>query len=284
MVTIDNLLFGYTKNNPLFEDLNLQMTTGLIHGLFGKNGAGKTTLLKLIQGLQFPQKGTLKVLEHVPSQRKQSFLSNSFLLAEEPYIPPCSLKAFISTYSPFYPKFKIEQYFQLLNEFEVDKTMHLGKVSMGQKKKALIAFGIACNTDLLIMDEPTNGLDIPSKKQFRKIMAHIIRDDKVFIISTHQVRDLHSIIDNIIILDHGQVIFDQTVSEVMNHLSFIVTREPPSDDNIIYYERVPGGYLCIENSASLHSLEIDIETLFNAVTTEKESILSLFNQPNPIAC
>lgn len=276
MIKIDNLSFGYGRGHKLFDGLDLTLEPGTVYGLFGKNGAGKTTLLKLIQGLIYPHEGEITVYGHQPRERALDFLANSFFLAEEPYLPKVSMKRFISTYASFYPRFDLTRFFQLLNEFDIDREMHLGKASMGQKKKALIAFAIAANTDLLIMDEPTNGLDIPSKRQFRKIMAHIMTDDRTFIISTHQVRDLHSIIDNVTVLDKGKVIFNERLGSIADQLSFVIRREPPVDENVLYYERVPGGYLCILSGGSDLSLEVDIETLFNAITSEKESILSQF--------
>ena len=90
---------------------------------------------------------------------------------------------------------------------------------MGQRKKVMIAFALATETKVLLMDEPTNGLDIPSKKQFRKILSHIITDERTFIISTHQIRDLHSLIDNVIVIQDGKIIFNQSIPVSYTHLT-----------------------------------------------------------------
>jgi ABC-2 type transport system ATP-binding protein len=231
----------------------------------------------LISGLRFPTNGSLEVFGHLPSERNIAFLQETFFIAEEPYIPAIKLETYVKLYAPFYPKFDLVHFFQLLNEFDISKTMHFKNASMGQKKKAIIAFALACNTRLLIMDEPTNGLDIPSKRQFRKILAHIITDDRIFIISTHQVRDLHSLIDTVVVLDEGKIIFNESIGSISDRLSFVIRREPPEDGHIIYYERVPGGYLCLSTEPAPHALEADIEILFNAVTTETKAITNHFN-------
>lgn len=276
MIFSDDLSFGY-KKKVLFDHLNFRLESGQIHGLFGKNGAGKTTLLKLISGLRFPTGGSLKVFGNIPSDRALDYLQETFFIAEEPYMPQVKLEVYVKLYAPFYPNFDLNQFFQLLNEFDISKTLNLKSASMGQKKKAIIAFGLACNTRLLIMDEPTNGLDIPSKRQFRKILAHIITDDRLFIISTHQVRDLHSLIDTVVVLDEGKIIFNESISSISERISFIIRREPPEDGHIIYYERVPGGYLCLSTEPDPNTLEADIEILFNAVTTETKTISNHFN-------
>lgn len=279
MIDIQHLSFGYNKK-PIINQLNLTLECGQVHGLFGKNGACKSTLLKLIGGHRYPQSGRINAFGHNPADRSVRFLSDCFFINEEPYIPEIPLKSFIQLYSPFYPKFNLEQFFQLLNEFDLPKEMHLKHISMGQRKKAIIAFALACNTKMILMDEPTNGLDIPSKSQFRKILAHIITDDRLFLISTHQVRDLHSVIDNIVILDQGKIIFNQSIPDVANRINFQIRREPPSSEDILYYERVPGGYLCLSEESKSDSLEVVIETLFNAVISEPRRMNHHFNSQN----
>jgi len=277
MISIDGLTFGYKHRQDLFNGLDLEILSGQIHGLLGLNGAGKSSLLHLIQGLRYRAKGTIQVFGHDPKDRTVPFLRDAYLIAEEIYTPSISLKKFIDMYSPFYPNFSLESFLKFLNEFELDQSAHLGKLSMGQRKKAVIAFGLATNTKVLIMDEPTNGLDIPSKKQFRKILSHIITDDRLFLISTHQIRDLHSLIDNVIVINDGKIIFDHSIQEICDHLNFSLTNSPDEDEALIYQERVPGGYLNITASSDGTSFEPDLEVLFNAIITENHTINEAFN-------
>ena len=277
MIRITNLNFGYTKKK-LFDDLSIDIASGQIHGLLGLNGAGKSSLLHLIQGLKYPDSGIVNVNGHHPSKRKVNFLQESFLLSEEIYAPTLTIPRYIDMYAPFYPKFSLESFLQFLNEFEIERTMNMGHMSMGQKKKTVIAFALATNTEILMMDEPTNGLDIPSKKQFRKILSHLVTGNRLFIISTHQIRDLHSLIDNIIIIKKGKLIFNQTMIEICDNLHFSLTPEQVQSEKIIYQERVPGGHMNISRGNGQPSFEPDIEVLFNAIVTESNLINSLFQK------
>ncbi len=278
MINISNLSFGYKHNKDLFKDLDLTIQGGQIHGLLGLNGAGKSSLLHLIQGLKHSNQGTIQVYNHNPQKRQVPFLRDTFLLAEEVYTPEISLKKFSDMYSPLYPSFSLESFLQFLNEFELDRSAHLGKLSMGQRKKALIAFALATNTKVLLMDEPTNGLDIPSKKQFRKILSHIITDDRLFLISTHQIRDLHSLIDNVIVINEGKIIFNQTINSICEKLYFSLDSKPHETADHIYHERIPGGYLNISPANGLETFEPDLEVLFNAIITENEPISQVFTK------
>ncbi len=276
MIDIKDLSFGYSHRKDLFKNLNLEISSGKIHGLLGLNGAGKSSLLHLIQGLRFATRGAIEVYGSSPDKRKVKHLQRSFLLPEEVYTPDISMKQYIDMYSPFYPLFSLESFLQFLNEFELDRTAHLGQLSMGQKKKAIIAFALAANTKILLMDEPTNGLDIPSKKQFRKILSHILTEDRIFLISTHQIRDLHSLIDNVIAISNGSIIFNQTITDIVDRLHFSLDAHPSLEDDLIYHERVPGGYLNIKPANDTVSFEPDLEVLFNAIITNNTAINQAF--------
>ena len=149
-------------------------------------------------------------------------------------------------------------------------------LSYGQKKKVILSFGLATNCKLLIMDEPTNGLDIPSKGQFRKILAGSITDDQTYIISTHQVKDLTHLIDAIIILENSEIVFHEHIGQIMEKLQFGVVQGMHAPDNVFYSERVPGGYVVVKENSDGVETEVEMEALFNAVTQNKTAIQELF--------
>ena len=179
MIDIKNLHFSYQKSK-VFDNLNLQFQPGHIYGLLGKNGTGKSTLLRNIAGLLFPDQGSVKVLDHIPGHRNPAFLQELFMVPEEFYLPNVSIEKFVDCNASFYPRFDHARFNRYLREFEIPAGNKLQQMSYGQKKKALISFGLACNTSLLLMDEPTNGLDIMSKSQFRKVIAGAIDDQKMY--------------------------------------------------------------------------------------------------------
>ncbi len=263
MIQVNDLNFSYSKQRNLFSNLSLSLEGGSITGLLGKNGAGKTSFLKLLTGLLYPKSGEIMVLNHKPKNREVSFLSDIFLVPEEFFFPYVTIKAYIEAHSPFYPKFDYSILHSTLKEFDLQTASNLQRLSHGQKKKFLIAFALATRCRLLVLDEPTNGLDIPSKSLFRKILAGTLDENQLVIISTHQVKDVENLIDKIIILDDGKVIFQQNIGDISRKYCF---SSGTSEDikEAIYCEPVPGGYhMIIPNNQS--ETEVDIELLFNAI-------------------
>ena len=188
MITVENLSFTYRKSKrAVLHDFSLSFESGRVYGLLGKNGAGKSTLLYLMSGLLTPKNG--KVVFHDTDVRRRLpvTLQDMFLVPEEFELPSVSLVSYVELNSPFYPRFSKEEMIKYLHYFEMDIDIDLGSLSMGQKKKVFMSFALATNTSLLLMDEPTNGLDIPGKSQFRKFIASGMSDDKTIVISTHQV-------------------------------------------------------------------------------------------------
>ena len=276
MINIQHLSFGYRATDDIFQDLSLPLQAGCIHGLLGKNGAGKTTLLKLISGTLFPYDGVVSVLGFTPAKRNPLMLQDIYFLPEEIFLPSLSIQRYVQVYAPFYPHFDYKQFDHILNEFEItSKTRKLQTLSHGQKKKVQIAFSIAANTRLLIMDEPTNGLDIPAKSQFRRIVANTFNEERCTIISTHQVRDLHSLIDYITILDENDIVMSYPIEEITKRLLFkwYDGQEAPLDALYIE-ESLKGVAAVLENREQIES-KLDIEMLFNALFANKEKMKKL---------
>lgn len=270
MIEIKQLQFAYKKKRTLFSSLSLDLPSGRIYGLLGKNGAGKSTLLKVMSGLLYPHGGKSLVNGICVSERRTSTLKDIFLIPEEFELPSLSMDAFVEINAPFYPNFSREQYLTYLKEFEMEKSEKLQTLSFGQKKKFFIAFALAANTRIVLMDEPTNGLDIPSKSQFRKIIASAFDEDRLMLISTHQVRDLSQIIDHIIVLENGEVLFSHPVENISQSLSFAHIKDNTNPD-VIYAEQVLGGYSAVCKKTIVET-EIDIEMLFNAVIADHSKI------------
>lgn len=277
MIKINRLEFFYKRKRKLFKNLNVELSQGKVYGLLGHNGAGKTTMLKLIAGLVFPKSGTCKVNEFCPKERNPYFLQDIFYIPEEFDFPSITIENYIKTHGGFYPKFDLNLMDDLLNEFELSVNSKINTLSFGQKKKLLIAFAISTNCNILLMDEPTNGLDIPSKSKFRKVIANYFSDDRLFIISTHQVRDLDNILDTLIVVEKGEVIFNQATEDIQNNLSFQKVKSLEEVDNPLYSEKEFGGYAVLTKNEGLNQTKIDIELLYKAINSDKESIHKAFN-------
>ena len=273
MVQLENLRFGYGRET-LFENLNLSLKSGSIYGLLGRNGAGKTSLLRIIAGQLYRWSGTCEVKGQDPSKRRPSCLADIYFLPEEFYTPSLKIEQYVSTIAPFYPRFDYARFSEYVREFEIPVTKRLSAFSYGQKKKILLAFGLSTGCSLILLDEPTNGLDIPSKGQFRRLIASALTEDQTFLISTHQVRDMANLIDPIIILDNGSILFNRSLEQVQEQVSIHVQREKPTD--ALYSEKGLGGYSVINRRSESIDSEIDLELLFNAVVEKNSALVELF--------
>lgn len=277
MVNVQNVTFSYSRKTELLSNLSLKLDAGRIHGLLGKNGEGKSTLLKLISGLDFPKQGSIETLGFNPVYRLPEMLREIYFLPEELPQLTMSIQEYENVYAPFYPSFSAEQFNGYLKEFDIDnKKSMLQKLSHGQKKKVFIAFGLATNTKLLLMDEPTNGLDIPSKGQFRRMVASAIDESRCLLISTHQVHDLDSLIDSIIIMEKHEIVFNQPIEEITKKLLFRVADRSEKNESVIYSEDSLRGLFQVCQNKTGEESKLDIELLFNAILIKKEQITTLF--------
>lgn len=265
MINIQNLTFKYKKQNALFTDLSFQQQNGNIVGLLGKNGAGKSTLLQLISGLLRPQLGEMSINNFKPFDRNPHFLADIYMVSEEFSFPSITIGLYIKATAPLYPKFDSQKMKNLLEEFELDAKKNLNGLSHGQRKKFLIAFALSTNCSLLILDEPTNGLDIPSKSLFRKILVSSVTDEQLVLISTHQVKDIDTIIDKIVVLDEGKMVFNESVFDISKQWQFKTFASLLGIENPIYQEKTLGGHRIILPANSDEETDIDIELLFNAI-------------------
>ncbi|QDK80450.1 ABC transporter ATP-binding protein [Spirosoma sp. KCTC 42546] len=288
MIELCNVSFGYQRGKPLYEGLDLTLSAGSIYGLLGPNGAGKSTLFRLIAGLLYPKRGSIRVGDYTPGDRQTAFLEDLFLVPEEFYMPPVRIKQFIESNAPFYPRFDPAQMAGYLREFGLADSQKIHELSYGQKKKVLIGFGLATNTAVLLMDEPTNGLDIPSKGQFRRLVAGAIDDRRTVVISTHQVRDLEALIDPIVILaersrSHMTVALQASVEEITSKLWFGMVPELDTNKATLYSERAVGGYAVVAENPMGESSRLDLERLFNTVQAEPSRIKQLFSSTSTYA-
>ena len=274
MIEIRNLDFSY-KKTPVFSNINLSFPEGAIYGLLGENGVGKTTLLKLICGLQRPTAGTCTFDGLTCHDRLPQMLQRVVFLPDEVTLPDnATPQRYVDELAPFYPTFSQGTFLHLMQELEVDAERKFREMSFGQQKKSLIAASLALGTDYVLLDEPTNGLDIPSKAQFRSILSKIADEGKTIIISTHQVKDVENLIDPIVILSHNAVLLDASVQKITEKLFFEYGGEARED--ALYSELMPAGYMNVVPNESGEESQLNIEALFNAVLRNKNTIHELF--------
>ena len=274
MITLKELSFSYSRKKEVLDRINLEVGSGHICGLLGKNGEGKTTLLNLLSGQIFPDQGSCLVLEEIPSERNARFLQQIFLLPEEISMPEVTAIEYIKMYAPFYPTFRDDICKACVESFEINLSDRLSKMSQGQRKKVAITLALAAHTPLLLMDEPTNGLDIPSKATFRRLVASLIDDNQTVIISTHQVRDLESLIDKVLILDQRQILLNKTLNEIGEKLYFGPLLP---EEKALYSEPTPQGTIGVTARDGKEETAVSLELLFNAAITYPKEIQRIMN-------
>ena len=275
MISINNLAFSYGSLNVL-SNITMTLEEGRIYGLLGENGVGKTTLLTLLAGLKKPQAGSILTDGVDPYKRLPSFLQDQYYLPDE--VLPCKMTAssWAKSCGELWPLFDYGKFITIMKEFETDPSAKMNKMSSGQLKKTYISFALSCGAKYLLMDEPTNGLDIPSKTQFRSAITKYTADDSVIVISTHQVRDLENIIDPIIILDRQEVLLNASIEEITSRLFFDYGNVLNPDS--LYSERLPGGFIQVYPNTEGVESKVNIEALFNAVHSNKQLIKGMFTK------
>lgn len=274
MIEIKDLAFSYGKT-PVLKSITTTLEEGRIYGLLGENGVGKTTLLTLLCGLKKVCSGSITTDGQNPFDRTPTLLQNQFYLPDE--VLPIAMKAecFAKERGAFWPDYDHAKFLEIMKEFENDPAKKMSQMSAGQLKKTYISLALACGCKYIFMDEPTNGLDIPSKTQFRSAIMKYTTDDSTIVISTHQVRDLENIIDPIIILDRQDVLLNATVEEITSKLYFDYGTQLHPES--LYSEQLPGGFIQVYPNSTGEDSKINVEALFNAVHKNKELIKGMFS-------
>ena len=274
MLQVENISFSYRRGKKeVLHDFSLSLERGRVYGLLGKNGAGKSTLLYLMSGLLTPKSGKIMYHDTDVRRRLPITLQDMFLVPEEFELPPISLVSYVELNSQFYPRFSKEDMVKYLHYFEMEQDIDLGACLLYTSP----SFALATHTSLLIMDEPTNGLDIPGKSQFRKFIASGMSDDRTIIISTHQVRDIDKILDHVVIMDNSHVLLDASTANICSKFLFVESDDRELTEAAIYtLPSIQGNFLMLPNTDDEES-EINLELLFGAALTDPEKIKGMFH-------
>lgn len=275
MLTTHNIFFRYPKSKKnLYDNLSLSFYPGEIYGLMGQNGEGKSTLLKLLCGLLTPQKGHVS-WNNIPVKGRK-FLQNLFFLPEETDLPHLNLKKYTSLLAPLYPNFSYQFFKQVCEQFCLETEQSMRLMSLGQKKKSLIAFGLATRVPLIILDEPTNGLDIFSKNVLRSLLATMKSPNQTIIISTHQARDIQEITTGLMILQNNQIVFNYTVEFLKKH---IVITDQKATEHTLFTSSQGDIYhnISIKTESNTNNL-LDLELLYLAATDKERKLQTYLSE------
>lgn len=279
MLKVNDCTFSYSRRKePVLKNFSLEIAEGGVYGLLGSNGAGKSTLLYLIAGLLNPDSGDVTLNGINTRLRRPETVSEIFIVPEEFDFPSLTLEKFVELNKPFYPRFSYDEMLENLAIFELTPDLNVSKLSMGQKKKVALSFAMATNTRVLILDEPTNGLDIPGKAAFRRYISRAVSDERIFIISTHQVRDVAQLLDHVLIVDNRQVLFDHSIADIQSRLKFVETLDRNLIDSALYASNSLGGSALVLPNLDGNDTEINLELLFEFAHDDPQGLNAIFNK------
>lgn len=279
MVSLKNIKFSYINGEGIFRGLNLEMEPGRVYGLLGPNGAGKTTLLKMISAQLKPESGDCFVCGFNSKSREVQMLKSFFFVPDVFLFPKMRVRAFVDYYACFYPDFDEVYFYTRLKEFGFEEKQKLSTLSLGERKKILILFALSTQVPLLLMDEPLSGLDVFSRKKMKKLLIDSMSDERIIVISTNQVAEVELLIDNVIMMNKGGVLFNASLNKLVDLFSVVHVNDDEDDQKPIYTERLYGSnkMLLVKQEGDL-SDHIDLEFLFDAAVYNPQGIVQVLNQ------
>lgn len=274
-VTVNGLSFGYGRT-PVFNGLHVRITEPGVYGVFGPNGSGKSTLLKLLAGLLTPDSGTLRVGGHVPRRREIGFLDQVYIVPEEFHLPDLTAVQLARRHAPFYSAFRGDLFFRYLEALRTRTDQRFYRMSLGQKKKVTIAFALATGTALLLMDEPTNGLDIESRSVFKRLLAEPEHAQRIVLISTHQAHDLERCLRSVWFIDSGRWVVNAPMAELSQHLISGVSAGHEVPEDVLFSEPIGEHtiWLAARQSQARMESRIPLELLYKALNHDKKAVLA----------
>ena len=272
MIQIQDLSYKYSgASENVFDGLSLEFGEGRIYGLLGRNGVGKSTLLYLMSGLLMPRQGRIVINGQEPRLRQPSLLEEVCFVPDEFALPGISLSQYVKFYGRMYPRFSQEVFDDCLRDFEMTDVKRLGELSLGQKKRVMVSFALATRCSVLLMDEPTNGLDIPAKNLFRKLVARHMADDQTIVVSTHQVHDVDALLDHIVIMGRASdaILLNASIADLQERYAFQYRSMSEPCDDALYFEPTPQGRAVVVANTTGEETTVNLELLFNAVVKGK---------------
>lgn len=240
------------------------------HLLLGENGAGKTTLLHLIAGLLFPTAGECRIDGGRTCFRLPSVTTHVSFLGENSHFPAKSINEMSKIHARFYPSFSKELLKTNLDRFSMTGNESLVEMSLGSRKKAMLAYVLSLGTEITLLDEPANGLDIESKAELQKMIVENSDEEKTLILSTHTFSDFQKLFDSIIVLHKGCLQISANIESILERIAFSLSTTPDPDS--IYSESRMGGFISIvPNDNENMESDIDFGVLYNALRNENSS-------------
>lgn len=276
-VSVNNLTKMYGSKTVL-HDVDLNIGEGEIVGLIGPNGAGKSTLLKCIMGL-IKYSGDLSVFGGDPVSNRTRLLENMSYIADVASLPGWmkvdDLLAFVRD---THPKFEMARAKELLTDTPISIGARIETLSKGMKTRLHLAIILAINTDFLILDEPTLGLDVIVRREFQdRLVQDYYNQQRSILITTHQIDEVESILTRVVFIREGRITMDFKIADLKTRYSKVIT-----DKNIVFAEAgiKPIYQRSLPEKTELIFVDVDPEKLKEYGEVVRPSLEDLFVATN----
>lgn len=197
------------------EDIDMSIQRGTIHGLIGHNGSGKTTIIKCLSGIFFPDQGEVTMEGQPVYNNNQVKERIGYVADTNQMFRSYRIKKLAKFYSQIFPGFSMEDFASYAKLFQVNEEKKVSQMSKGEQMRASFVLNMARHPELLILDEPTAGLDAMAKKELLDCLVNAVeQDDMTVLISSHQLSELEKICDTITMIRNGKMYIEDAVEEV----------------------------------------------------------------------
>ena len=214
MLELKNVTKTFGKCKAL-DDLTMTVPKGCVYGLVGPNGAGKSTAIRLMTGIYRPDSGEI-TLEGMPVyENPENKVRMGYIPDDIFYFPSASMDEMKSFYKGIYPKFDEELYEKLFEVFQLPRKGQIRRFSKGMQKQAAFHLSLCCHPEVLILDEPVDGLDPVMRRQvWSLIMSDVASNGTTVLISSHNLRELEDVCDHVGIMDHGKMLLERSLADM----------------------------------------------------------------------
>lgn len=270
MIKVNNITKSF-DGLVAVNDLTINIKKGSIYGLVGSNGAGKTTLLKILAGIYKEDSGVVKINDESIFENEELKSKLSFIPDELYFYPNYTIESMAKFYKSIYKSWNDERYEKLKDVFKIDTKKRINRLSKGMKRQVAFWLNLCTMPDLLILDEPIDGLDPVMRRKVKNLIFQDVAERNVtVIISSHNLRELEDICDHIAILHEGKLLVERDLDDLKSDVHKIqiafnkeISNELLENIDILYKEKKG-------------SVEVYI------VRGNKKDVIDKFNKFNPL--
>ncbi len=239
ILKIEHLTKHFGKKKAL-DDVSIEVKQGQVYGLVGENGAGKTTLIQHILGTYVPETGTVRVFGLDPVLYPQQVLGKVGYLSETRDLPKwMRVYQLINYTSAFYPDWDMDYAKKLMEEFELPYNLRVRSLSRGELAKLGLLLAIAHKPDLLLLDEPSSGLDPVARLDILSaVVRGVAEEGRTVLFSSHLLDEVERISDYVCMVHKGKVVFSASLEEIRSRFTLVIARWEKFPDSLPKEEKV----------------------------------------------